>query len=117
MSAQDRLPPAVVHYLAHVANFQEWPSGTSLEQYLESLRQVILDSTAGVLLSTFRDKGWHLTFVRRSGVWLGPDGWEWLMVEYNVALGRWVTAFQLRAGLDELDKPIRGARRWLREPA
>jgi hypothetical protein len=111
----DRLPPAVAHYLRHVVNGNEWPARTTLRQYLRSLREIVRDPSGGVLLSRFHG-AWHVSFVRRSGTLRGPEGYEWVLVEYSIGLGHWVTAFQLRLGLAELEKPFRESSRWWQPP-
>ena len=116
LQAGDRLPTDAVHYLKHMVVRQEWPLGLSLAAYRESLRAVIRDDASGLLTSRFRDKGHHLSIVRRSGALRGPGGYEWLLVEYRVATGNIATAFQLEEGLDYLERPGRREKRWLRRP-
>lgn len=50
LKGSDTLPPDVVHYLWHVITRREWPVGTSLHDYIESLRAVVLDPSSGVLV-------------------------------------------------------------------
>ena len=50
LRGSDMLPPADVHYLWHVVRRREWPEGTSLANYLESLRSVVLDAASGIPL-------------------------------------------------------------------
>ncbi len=98
LKGSDRLPPAEVHYLRHVVARPEWPPGTTLGEYLDSIRAVILDAESGVLLSSWHGL-LHLTVVRRSGSLRGPEGEEYVMVEYRVDHGYWTTAFQPAAGI------------------
>lgn len=117
LTGGDRLPPAEVHYLRHVVARREWPTGTTLEDYLGSGREAVLDPTSGTLASQLHALYWHLTIVRRSGRWQGPQGYEWMVVEYRVELGHWVTIFQLQHGLATItDDPERHRQRWLRQP-
>ena len=116
LSGSDRLPPAEVHYLRHVVRAREWPPDTSLEAYLESIRHVILDPRSGILVSQFLDKGWQLACVRRSEDLQGPGGGEWVMVEYRLATGHWMTAFQPERGLAYFEDVRRRDQRWLRRP-
>ena len=112
----DRLIPAEAHYLRHVVVGQEWPPGTSLANYLRSIREVALDPTSGLFTSQFRSFGWHLAIIRRSGALSCPRGHAWVMVEYRVGTGRWMTAFQLAKGLAYFREATRTAGTWLRQP-
>ena len=112
----DMFPTDVVHYLKHVVARQEWPLGMTFDAYRESLRDVICDPASGLMTSKYRDKGCHLSIVRRSGALQGPGGYEWLLVEYRVSTGNIATAFQLEEGLGFLDRPGRRDKRWLRRP-
>ena len=51
LMGRDRLPSAEVHYLRHVVARREWPIGTTLEDYLSSGREAVLDPTSGILAS------------------------------------------------------------------
>jgi hypothetical protein len=116
LKGSDWLTPAEAHYLRHAVVGQEWPSGTTLGDYLQSIRDIALDPTSGLFLSQFRTFGWHLAIVRRSGRLLGPRGHAWTMVEYRVATGHWMTAFQLSKGLAYFAATTRKAGLWLRQP-
>ena len=116
LKGNDRLPSAEVHYLRHVVAEQEWPPGTTLAAYLQSIRDVILDPASGVLVSQLQGE-WQLTVVRRSGPLRGPAGHEWVMVDYRVSISSWVTAYQLRRGLVEITRSAgRQGLRWLQPP-
>ena len=112
----DACPTDVVHYLKHVVVRQEWPPGMAFAAYRESLRELIRDPDSGLLTSTYRDKGCHLSIVRRSRELQGPGGYEWLLVEYRVSTGNIATAFQLEEGLSYFDRPGRREKQWLRRP-
>lgn len=115
LRGRDVLPPAELKYLWHVVVREEWPRGTGLTEYLDSIRQVIRDPSSGVFTSRFGG-AWQLGIVRESGDLRGPEGRSWLLVEYRLATGRWVTAFQPENGLDELTRPARSDLRWQRRP-
>lgn len=115
LHGSERLPSAAVHYLRHVVAQVEWPPGTTLDAYLESIRGAILEPRGGVLTSRYQGE-WQLAIMCRSGAWRGPDGAEWILVDYRVGLGHWVTAFQPAVGLQELQGPRRSDLRWLRRP-
>ncbi len=51
LRASDRLPPDQAHYVRHVLGAQEWPPATTFQQYLQSVRDTVLDSGSGVLIS------------------------------------------------------------------
>ncbi len=112
----DALLTDVANYLKHVVVRQEWPPSMSLTAYRESLRKAVRDPDSGLMTSTYRDKGCHLSIVRRSQELKGPGGHEWLLVEYRVSTGNIATAFQLEEGLSYLDRPGRREQRWLRRP-
>jgi hypothetical protein len=111
----DRLLPVEAHYVRHVLGQQEWPPGTTLAQYVQSITAVILDSRSGILTCRYQG-AWQLTIVGRAGAFRGPAGSPWILVEYRVGLGHWVTAHQPRVGLRVLLSPMRTDRRWLRRP-
>ncbi len=113
VSASDRLPPAVVHYLRHVVKRPEWPAGTSLAGYISSIERVVLDPSCGVLLSTYQGE-LQVSFVGRAGILRGPDGQPWIVVEYRLATGHWVTAHQIT--LRDILSPKRVIIQWLRRP-
>jgi hypothetical protein len=100
------------HYLKHVVARQEWPVGTSMADYVQGVREMILDPRSGVFTSRYA-RHWQLGVVRAPGVFLGPRGGELVLVEYRVGLGYWTTVHQLRNGLPDLNTPARGDIRWL----
>ncbi len=115
LKPSDRLPAAEAHYIRHAAGVPEWPLGTSFQDYISSIRDVVLDSRSGALTSTYYGFP-HLTVVRRSLDLRGPLGFAWLLVEYRVGLGHWVTAFQPRNLVDAIRSEHRQDVRWLRRP-
>ncbi|MBI4492882.1 MAG: hypothetical protein HY690_08835 [Chloroflexi bacterium] len=115
LKGRDRITNAERHYLRHVNLGHEWPAGTSLKAYLASIQAVITDGRSGVATSRYQGQ-WQLTVVRRSQDLRGPDGFEWILVDYRVVIGYWVTAYQPRDGLRVLHSPGRGDVRWLRRP-
>ena len=107
------LPSAEAHYLRHVINNQEWPEGTTLADYVTTIRQVVQDLASGVLLSRYQD-ALQVGFMRRAGALRGPGGFAWVLVEYRVGFGHWTTAYQL--DLEALYHPRRSDMHWLIEP-
>ncbi len=111
----NRTTQLAAHYLKHVERDREWPDGTSPAEYVESIRRVVLDPTSGVALNEYQGAV-SLAFLRSSGSSRGPNGREWVLVQYRVRIGRWVTAFQPELGLDELKQPDWSDVIWLRGP-
>ncbi len=71
LGAGSRLATGEAHYRRHVVAGQEWPLGTSLDEYLASLRATVADPRAAILLDRMRGV-WRLTFFAPSGPWRGP---------------------------------------------
>jgi hypothetical protein len=113
LRGRDRLPPDEVHYLWHVVTRQEWPAGTTLSGYSETVRQVILDPASGVFTSRYQG-ALQVGIVRSSDDLRGPRDFGWLLVEYRVMTGHWTTAYQLPSIMVELQNERRGDVRWLR---
>lgn len=107
---------AELHYLRHVLAQQEWPVGTTRANYLRGAHDLALDQRSGVLVSQYRNYGWHVTIVGRSGRLQGPQGYRFMVVEYRVVSGHWATALQLRQGYAHFDVPYRTSKLWLRLP-
>lgn len=116
LRGREQLPAAERDYLKHAVGLQEWPSGISPRQYVESLRAAVLDVDGGIFLARVGPH-WGLTFAARSGPWRGPHGGDWIIVGYGVDYGHWTTGFQPRDGLARyVDEARRGIGRWLQEP-
>ncbi len=115
LRGRDMLPPAEAYYLRHVVAQREWPAGTTYEAYLDSIKDIIENPQSGVLISQFQG-AWQLTIIGPSGAMQGPGGGDWIMVEYRLSTGHWITAFQPREGLRYLEMPERTQRVWLRRP-
>lgn len=110
-------PTDRVHSLKHAKVGREWPEGTTHEEYIRSLSEVILDRRSGMLFSEFKDKGRQLAFVRRSGELRGPGGADWVFVEYRLETGHWMTGLQRPDGPEEIERdPERSNVQWLRRP-
>jgi len=115
LKGSDRLPPAEVHFLTHAVARQEWPLGTDQQGYITSIRQVIRDPASGVFLNRYQTvRG--LGVVRRSRHLRGPGGADWVLVQYRLGWGHWITAYQPTRGLEELDAPAWSDIQWLQQP-
>lgn len=110
------LPPAERHYVKHVLLRREWPEGTTLDAYLESIREVILDPASGVATRRYEGKAWQVAVVRRSGFWRGPRGRDWILVDYRLETGHWQTAYQFEGDPGQLLRTKASDLRWLRRP-
>jgi len=113
LRGNDRLPAEEVHYLRHVILRQEWPVGTALEKYIASIRRVVRDPHNGLFTSRYQS-AWQLGVIRESGELRGPLGSDFVLVEFRITLGHWVTAYQPADVGSELQNPGRGELRWLR---
>lgn len=117
LRGHDRLPPVETHYLWHVVGREEWPAGTTIVQYVESIGRAILDPMSGVFTSQYQG-AWQLGIAGGTSGIRGPRGGDWLLVEYRIAMGHWVTAYQpkddVRTAL--MRNPRRSDVRWLRRP-
>jgi hypothetical protein len=114
LQGSSMLLPAERHYVKHVLVRQEWPEGTTLNDYLESIRAVILDPSSGVAVGRYLGTSWQLTVVRRSGQLRGLKGRDWILVDYRIETGHWVTAYQFALDPRQQVAQERSDVRWLR---
>jgi len=115
LRGSDRITAAERHYLRHVVKGREWPSNFTLNDYLQSISEVVHDQDSGVFTSRYQG-AWQVGFIRRSGNLQGPLGAEWVIVEYRMDIGYWTTAYQPKEGLSVLQHPNREYLIWHREP-
>jgi hypothetical protein len=54
LTARTRIPADARHWLLHACVNGEWPDGTLLSDYVDSLRQVILDPESGVFINQYK---------------------------------------------------------------
>lgn len=113
LRSNDWVPNDIQHYLLHVVVHQEWPVGTSLDEYVESLRDAVLREDGPVALDE-RFGVHRLSMYGRSGRWRGPFGSEWIMVGYNIGYGYWATGFQPDVEHFRVQQREGTGRRWLR---
>lgn len=112
-----RLLTSEEHYLTHAYAFGEWPEGTSEQRYYGSIEEVIRDPRSRFFVGLYRGELQLTNFVRRSGNMKGPQGHEYVLVDYRVATGHWMTAMQPRGGIGALLRgPQRSNVRWLPKP-
>jgi hypothetical protein len=116
LARHELIPIMERDYLKHVAEGEEWPAGTSPDDYVSSLREAVLNPTGGVFLATIAGR-LALTFVAPSGRWSGPSSGGWIRVGYGVDYQYWTAGYQPKHGIADLERAAReGAGRWLREP-
>jgi hypothetical protein len=87
-------------YEKHVIDDLHWPEDTTPEEYLESLRETVLDQRSSIYPSdATADQTWAIYFfgrVRRA--WRGPSGSDRIVVIFNAEHHRLVTGFQPTTG-------------------
>ena len=83
-------------YHAHVEDDLHWPEDTTPDEYLESLRQTVLDRRSAIYLTDAGPDGeWTIYFVGRvRRAWRGPAGSNRVLVVFNAEHHRFVTGFQ-----------------------
>lgn len=101
--SSDKLPTGIVHYLRHVVYKQEWPEGTSIEDYYISLKNTILDQGTKVVVSKYANY-WQLGFWGSDGTW----------VDYRVQYGHWSTGFKPESLEKILNSEYRSSIKWLK---
>jgi hypothetical protein len=87
-------------YDQHVEQRGEWPSDTTPEEYLESLRSTVTDDRSAIY-TTFEPEldDWVVYFVGRvRRAWRGPRAGERVVVLFRREPQRWITGFQARNG-------------------
>lgn len=112
----DPIDARVAKYLQHVVREEQWPPGTTFEEYLDSLIGTVEGDGSGVF-ADLREGGWVLTFVGRSESSEGLDGGPFIVVMYDCQQDRLLTAFQPSRGLgyvEDNERVVDGT--WLRMP-
>jgi len=107
------ISPEEAHYLKHVVVNGEWPIGTTLSEYSNSLRETILNPNSSIFTSKF-DGNWQIGFIGESGKWQGKEGYPNILVEYRVKYGYWVTGFQPENILNQVNSNNRSEIIWIR---
>jgi len=93
-------------YDQHVGIDGHWPDDTTAEEYLESLRETVLDPSSALYLTN--DGGyedWSVYFVGRvRRAWRGRHGSNRIVVLFNGEQHRFVTGFQPQADDEYVDR-------------
>jgi hypothetical protein len=84
----------------HIEERSEWPSDTSVDDYLESLRATVADEDTSIYVTFEPDLGdWVVYFVGRiRRAWRGPRAGQRMVVLFRREPPRWITGFQARDG-------------------
>ena len=96
----DVTPRVRLKYEQHVHEGAEWPSDTTPEEYLESLRSTVKDQRSG-MYATFEIEldDWTVYFVGRvRRPWRGVRAGQRIVVLFRREPQRWITGFQARDG-------------------
>jgi hypothetical protein len=90
----------------HVEDDLQWPDDTSPEEYLESLREAILDARSGIyLVQDEIERTWTIYFVGRVAYrWQGQHAGRRLVILFNAERHFSITGFQAEAGEDYVDR-------------
>lgn len=110
LKGSDMLPPGEAHYLRHVVHGQEWPDGTTLTEYYQSLEDVIRDPESRILISKFGDE-WQVGFLGENQP---GTQYTYTWVDYRVSTHHWVTGLRFSDVNDVIDNVKRTEKRWLR---
>jgi hypothetical protein len=110
MQPGDRLPPAEAHYLRHCVAQREWPSGTTLLGYLDSIARLLRDPASRFFVSRYQ-AAWQCGAIGPNRMLRGPEGKAWILVDYRLITGHWVTAFQWGFGPEAIGDPVHDPRR------
>lgn len=83
-------------YQLHVEDDGHWPEDTTPDEYLDSLRQTVLDPRSDIYLTDADSAGeWSIYFVGRvRREWRGPGGSNRVLVIFNGEHHFLVTGFQ-----------------------
>ncbi|HLI51199.1 MAG TPA: hypothetical protein VKU87_05345 [Thermomicrobiaceae bacterium] len=115
VEAGERIAVNAAHYLKHVVLQREWPDGTTLATYEADAIRIARDPRSGVFVSSWQGQR-TVGVIGFLATACGLRGSGWILVEYRVAMGHWVTVFQPVNGLRYIDRPGRARLQWLRHP-
>lgn len=107
---RSQLTIAEAHFIKHAG---EWTLGTTLADYLASARRTVREADA-IVTHQYRGQ-WQIGFLRESGAERGNSGADFVLVQYRLTIGRWVTVHQPQRGLQVFADENVEAARWLRQ--
>lgn len=91
VKGSDMLGAGIVHYLRHVVAYQEWPVGTSVDDYYQSIKEVALDKQSQLFVSRYHGV-LQVGIVRESGKFAGPGSKGIFFMEFRAETRHVVTA-------------------------
>ena len=116
LRGRDQLPPAEAHYVRHVLARPEWPTGTTLFEFLHIIEQVVRDESGAVLLSKYAGR-LQIGFLTRTGYWKGPEGEDWTLVDFRHETDHIATAYQVTSPERVAHQSQRSDVQWLKHPS
>ena len=114
IKGSDMMGSGIVHYLRHVVAHREWPVGTSVDDYYQSIKEVVLDKQSQLFVSRFRG-ALQVGIVRESGNFAGPGSKGLFFVEFRAETGHVVTANQFVLLDDIINSEKRSDLIWIRK--
>jgi len=104
----------VVHYLRHVIAGNEWPAGTTLEEYYDSISQVVQDKQTKVFISRYSGE-LQVGFTREAGKYAGTKSSGLFFIEFRLSTGSLVTANQAKIFDDIINAVERSDLKWIKK--
>ena len=112
----DVLNVAEVHFLRHVVVGREWPTGTTMSEYVSSLTNAVRDDNGPVLLDVKLGVP-RLTFFSQDRVSQLHGTTSWTLVGFDVHYGYWTTGFRTPVSPEQYRQHLSSSlRRWLHPP-
>lgn len=116
LTGSDPLGVAEAHYLRYVVVGREWPTGTSMSEYVSSLVNAILDEFGPVLLDIKLGVP-RLSFFSQTNPDQRQRENDWILVGFDVHYGYWTTGFRTLIDPEAYRQQLPSAlRRWLHPP-
>jgi len=114
IKGSDTLGVGVAHYLRHAVFKEEWPKGTSINEYYASLRNVVEDKTTKIFIGSYLNE-LQISFIRDAKELAGKDSGGTILIEYRPKLGYFVTANQVKTELEIIEDAKRSGIIWIRK--
>ena len=114
IKGSDMLGSGVVHYLRHVVFGDEWPAGTTLEEYYDSISQVVQDTQTKVFISRYSGE-LQVGFIREAGKYAGTKSSGLFFIEFRLSTGSLVTANQAKIFDDIINAVERSDLKWIKK--
>jgi len=104
-----RLPSDAQHWLTHTIGDQQWPAGTTKDQYIAAVRAAVTHPRAQVATYRYRDEDCAGFFAPNEMPQLAPGSRPYVWVTYSATWGGIRTGFQT----DAVFAPAGGAGRYV----